>query len=96
MSILEKMLHKWIDSNLGRGKQLETFFHRFQCFVFENLPNHRKKMNQKISQTYADMILEARLESMQYNVEKGIFSRLMTKRTVSLDLFRKYRVLTQN
>ena len=53
-------------------------------------------MNQKISQTYADMILEARLESMQFNVEKGIFSRLMTKRTVTLNLFRKHRVLTQN
>ena len=50
-------------------------------------------MDQKISQTYIDMILEVRLESMQYNVEKGIFSRLMTKRTVSLDLFRKDRVL---
>ena len=97
MSILENMLHKWIDSNLRRGKQLGTFFPSISiCFVFENLPNHRKKMDQKISQTYIDMILEARLESMQCNVEKGIFSRLMTKRTVSLDLFRKYRVLTLN
>ena len=94
MSILEKMLHKWINSNLRRGKQLGTFFPSISiCFVFENLPNHRKKMDQKISQTYIDMILEVRLESMQYNVEKGIFSRLMTKRTVSLDLFRKDRVL---
>ena len=74
-----------------------TFFPSIsKCFVFENLPNHRKKMDQKISQTYIDMILESRLESMHCNVEKGIFSRLMTKRTVSLDLFRKYRVLTQN
>ena len=74
MSILEKMLHKWINSNLRRGKQLGTFFPSISiCFVFENLPNHRKKMDQKISQTYIDMILEASLSQCNITLKKEYF-----------------------